>query len=165
MTDDWNEFIKSIARDKAVEKCKKVKRLNTILKSPIDRPRIQDSIIPIKELVRDIFIDDKRSVEGSILKKLSRGSYPIDISIDLHGYTVDNAYEVFYKTWIYAIKNNLKLMLVITGKGDRNRYSIRSELIKWINTPEISSYIIYISEAHNKHGGDGAFYLLLRRRF
>jgi DNA-nicking Smr family endonuclease len=56
-------------------------------------------------------------------------------------------------------------MLVITGKGDRNGYSIRSELMKWINIPEISSYIIYISEAHYKHGGDGAFYLILRRRF
>jgi DNA-nicking Smr family endonuclease len=165
MTDDWNEFRQLIKKDKSVEKCKQVKRVIKPIKSPIERPKIQDKIIPIHHLVRDIFIDDRRSVEGGILKRLSRGSHPIDISIDLHGYTVDKAYEVFYNTYLYATKSNLRLMLVITGKGDRNGYSIRSELMKWINIPEISSYIIYISEAHYKHGGDGAFYLILRRKF
>jgi hypothetical protein len=41
-------------------------------------------------------------------------------------------------------------MLVITGKGDRNGYSIRSELMNGINIPEISSYIIYILEAQRR---------------
>ena len=38
-------------------------------------------------------------------------------------------------------------MLVIIGKGDR---SIRSKLMNGINIPEISSYIIYISEAQSR---------------
>jgi len=163
MRDDWDDFIKSITRDKVVEKCKKVKRFTKSLKSPISRPPTRDIIIPIKSLIRDIFIDDRRSIEHSILRVLRHGSHLIDIKIDLHGYTIDQAYEIFYKTIFHAIENRLRLILIITGKGNRYGRSIRADLMKWINIPEISSHILYISEAHNKHGGDGAFYCLLRR--
>lgn len=163
MTDDWNDFIKLILKDKVVEKCKKIKRFTPLSKLPIEKSYIQEGIIPIKP--RDIFIDDRRTIEVSILKKLSRGSHPIDITIDLHGYKIDDAYEIFYRAIVYGIKNRLRLILVITGKGEKNGRSIRSELIKWINIPKISSYILYVAEADKKHGGDGAFYCLLRRRF
>ena len=164
MTDDWNEFKKLISQDKAVERCKKVKNISQPIKSLPNRQIIHERIIPIQSLIRDIFIDDRRSVERGILDRLSRGSHPIDIAIDLHGYKVEDAYKAFYNALLSGIKNNLRLMLVITGKGDRSGYSIRSQLMKWVNIPEISSYIIYMSEAHQKHGGDGAFYLVLRRK-
>ncbi len=164
MTDDWSEFKRSISIDKSVESCKKINRLIKPVKWQPNIKPYQEIFNEIPGLVRDIFIDDRRSVERGILDRLSRGSHQIDMSIDLHGYTIEDSYKVFYNAFICAIKNNLRLMLVITGKGDKNSHSIRSQLLRWVNIPEISSYIIYISEAHRKHGGDGAFYLVLRKK-
>ncbi len=164
MTYDWDEFKRSILIDKSLEKSKRVRRFIKDRNFFPKKIQTQEKIIPIQQLVRDIFIDDSRSVNRGILDRLRRGSYPIDISVDLHGYTIEEAYKVFYQAFLCGIKNNLRLILVITGKGDSSGYSIRSQLLKWVNIPEVSSYIIYISEAHNKHGGDGAFYLFLRTR-
>ena len=164
MTDDWHEFKKTISFDKSVERCKKINRIIQPFKSQPNIALSQDRITAIQPLIRDILINDKRSVERSILDRLRRGSHKIDMSVDLHGYKIEEAYKVFYNRVLYVIQNNLRLLLVITGKGDKNSYSIRSQLLKWVNIPEISSYIIYMSEAHKKHGGDGAFYLVFRRK-
>jgi DNA-nicking Smr family endonuclease len=165
MTDDWTQFKKLIARDKTVEKCKKVKSLLGENHKPHRKIiATTDTIKPIEPLIRDIFIDDRRSVERVTLKKLGRGSHKIDIAVDLHGYTISDSYNIFYETFLTAINSGYKLLLVITGKGDMGGKSIRSSLLKWVNIPEISSYIIYMSHADKNHGGSGAFYIVLRKK-
>lgn len=164
MTDDWTQFKKLISQDKTVERCKRVKNLTKHNQYQRRIIPTTDKLIPIEPLVRDIFIDDRRSVERGILKRLGRASYAVDIAIDLHGYTIEEAYKIFYETFLKAINSGCKLLLVITGKGDISGNSIRSNLLKWVNIPEISSYIIYMSHAHKTHGGSGAFYIVLRKK-
>ncbi len=117
-----------------------------------------------QNLAREIILDDVKCIERNTLKKLSTGKFLIDISVDLHGYTVDDAYEIFYKTLSLALSKSFKTMLVITGKGDKDQYTIRNQLLHWVNIPQISSNIQYITHANQNDGGEGAFYFLLRRR-
>jgi DNA-nicking Smr family endonuclease len=161
---DWIEFKNAISLSKAIEKCKGIQSFNlnkkktpVVLESTPELPFHQN-------LAREIILDDTRYVERNTLKKLSTGKLPIDISVDLHGYTVDDAYDIFYKTLSLALSQGLKSMLVITGKGDKDQYTIRNQLMHWVNIPKISSNILHITHANQNKGGEGAFYFLLRRR-
>ena len=68
-------------------------------------------------------------------------------------------------------------MLVITGKGSRSRGAgaplsfgegamgvLREALPGWINRPALRPLVLAFCAARPKHGGDGAFYVLLKRR-
>jgi DNA-nicking Smr family endonuclease len=62
-----------------------------------------------------------------------------------------------------------KVVLVITGKGLREDDGhvrtgrIRAEFPHWLNRPENRVRIHGVRGAHVRHGGGGAFYVLLRR--
>ena len=162
---DWLKFKFNVSKDKKVEKFKQgIKSL-----PPEKKISRTTEIPPLKmyssrtNLVREIVLNDQACVERSIIKKLRTGTLPINMSIDLHGYTIDQAHRIFYKSFCNAVSQGLRLMLVITGKGNRNEASIRNQLMNWVNLPEISSNIIYITHAIQSHGGEGAFYIVLRR--
>ena len=57
-----------------------------------------------------------------------------------------------------------RVLLVITGKGRADRPSrIRSELNYWLEASRLRSRIAAMRQAHPRHGGSGAFYVILRR--
>jgi hypothetical protein len=69
---------------------------------------------------------------------------------------------------------DLRLLLVITGKGrggDREDYGpipIRRGVLKqqvpgWLTAPPLGPLVLEIREAHQRHGGGGAYYVYLRR--
>lgn len=161
---DWIAFKNTTSLDKSIEKCKGIRSLN-VKKKVV--PRVLETKVEMPfnlNLAHEIALDDTRCIERNTLKKLSTGKFSIDISVDLHGYTVDDAYEIFYKTLSIALSQSFKTMLVITGKGNKDQYTIRNQLMHWVNIPKISSNILYITHANRNDGGEGAFYLLLRRR-
>ena len=100
-------------------------------------------------------------------KKVDKGKYYIDATLDLHGYTLDSAYD---KLIDFIIKNyNLanKCLLIITGWGSTNKNnsnSIKSNFSKWLQNEQIAKIILYYREAINSHGGKGAFYVLLKSK-
>ena len=60
-------------------------------------------------------------------------------------------------------------MLIITGKGGvkfskTSSGSIKQSLPAWINQGNLKNMILGFSIAKPKDGGDGAFYVLLRRK-
>lgn len=78
---------------------------------------------------------------------------------------------------INAVAFNYRAVLVITGKGDPNpkpvnipwgidapspRGIIRQKLREWLHAPILRKYIAAVSVANLKHGGSGAFYVLLK---
>lgn len=163
---DWIEYQKFVQRDKAVERCKSNKIIFKSLPAPRTKVFLKTARLTLSDTSSHIIsIDDRRTIEKSILNKLAKGTYPIDFSIDLHGHKLDQAYVAFYHAFFSSLEQNFKLILVITGKGSMDGHSIRSQFVQaWIHVPEIGKHILYISKAPQKHGGEGAFYLLLRKR-
>ena len=105
--------------------------------------------------------------------RLQKGQMPIDARLDLHGMTVEQAKLRLKSFLLNAHARGDRVILVITGKGLRsgfdefnrpNRGVIREGLPQWVKDKDIAPMIVQITPAHRQHGGDGAFYLYLRRK-
>tara|TARA_Y100001970_G_C14091917_1_gene780500 strand:+ start:492 stop:1034 length:543 start_codon:yes stop_codon:yes gene_type:complete len=113
-------------------------------------------------------------------KKLRRGKINIDKKVDFHGNTLAEAEIIFNQTVIDSYNNSKRCILFITGKGlginkkNEGEYylkkpklfygKIRTSFFSWIKKDEVSKYILNVEQAKIEHGGDGAFYVYLRKR-
>ena len=99
-------------------------------------------------------------------KKLKNGDFKIDLKLDFHGLTLEQAFNSLLYNIENAYNNNLRFLLVITGKGkgtQEGRESIKSQFTYWMKHPNISSKVIKYTTANQKDGGSGAFYILLKK--
>jgi DNA-nicking Smr family endonuclease len=105
--------------------------------------------------------------------QLRRGKSHPEARIDLHGMTVADAHSALTAFILRAHADGRRLVLVITGKGqggDRgwpapeNRGVLRRQVPHWLGLPPLAPVILQVVEAHQRHGGSGAFYIYLRRR-
>ncbi len=96
-------------------------------------------------------------------KKVRRGRVEIDKKIDLHDLTKVEAERALRRALVRAYNQNLKTLLVVTGKGVRLQGVLRQAFPKWMNDPDIRPIIASYSQAHIRHGGSGAWYIFLKR--
>lgn len=103
---------------------------------------------------------DKRSVE-----RLNRGEREIEAKLDLHGMTREEAHGALSHFVFGAAERGLRCVLVVTGKGRGEGGGVlKAEVPRWLNTEPLRGQILAFSRARPRHGGDGALYLLLKRR-
>jgi DNA-nicking Smr family endonuclease len=58
-----------------------------------------------------------------------------------------------------------RCVLVITGKGTREGSGVlRANVPRWLNQAPLRDRILGFSYARPQHGGEGALYVLIRRR-
>ncbi|MDC3131747.1 Smr/MutS family protein [Pelagibacteraceae bacterium] len=113
---------------------------------------------------------------GEINKDLKKGRIKIDRRLDLHGYSILDAYEKFKDEVIKLYNKNKRCMLVITGKGvhlkgkqntEENpklfHGKIKKSIIDWIKEDQFKNYILTYQDAGFDYGGDGALFVYLRR--
>lgn len=110
-----------------------------------------------------IEVDDLTGLDATFAKKLLAGQYKIDLVIDLHSYTQNAAHELLMQTVNMAIMSKKRCILVITGKGRQGQGVLLGQVPKWLNTLPFSKNILAITRANIKHGGDGAYYVVLKR--
>ena len=96
-------------------------------------------------------------------------------TIDLHGFTLDKANNVIEEFINQCFKNHVNKIIVITGKGLRsknkeNPYVSKDLSILKNSVPEyvkskqhLMKIIKKIEEASVEHGGQGAFYIFLKK--
>ena len=110
-------------------------------------------------------------------KGIRKGSLNIDKKIDFHGKTLIESEERFNKTIIECYNSGLRCLLFVTGKGlykSRNTENInkpklyhsviRSAFVQWAKSNKLSRYVLSFEKASIEHGGDGAFYVYLRKK-
>lgn len=114
---------------------------------------------------------DQHGLDGSWERKLAKAQISPDLTLDLHGHTLDAAHARLDAGLAQAVAMGARLLLVITGKprpvaaadrGDR-RGAIRAKLIDWLAAGSHASRIAAVRPAHQRHGGSGALYVILRR--
>ena len=106
--------------------------------------------------------NEKQNIKIGTIKKL-----------DLHGFSLEDANKIVKKFIIESHENNLKQLLIITGKGSRSethknpylsekmsvlRYSV-PEFIK--NDEELIKIVRKLSTDNLKDDGKGSFYIFL----
>jgi len=99
------------------------------------------------------------SIGGHPDAHLRRGRLDPQARLDLHGMTQSAAYRTLLKFLIDAQMQEKSLVLVITGKGG----VLREQLPLWLGQADLKGLVAGLREAHVKHGGAGAFYVLMRK--
>jgi DNA-nicking Smr family endonuclease len=108
-------------------------------------------------------------LDASWDRRLARGLARPDIAIDLHGHSLATAHDLLDRRLEEAIGAGVRLVLLITGKPPRDdrfpvtRGAIRTSIHAWLNSSRHSAHIAAVRNAHPRHGGAGALYLVLRR--
>jgi DNA-nicking Smr family endonuclease len=104
-------------------------------------------------------------------QRVARGHTEIDLRLDLHGMTQQQAHAALLRFLYRAQAEDAKLVLVVTGKGvgaatgsASERGVLRRQVPLWLSLPEFRRFIVSFEQAHSAHGGEGALYLRLRRR-
>ena len=112
-------------------------------------------------LKQDIQINKRMKI------KLERGMIRPETKLDLHGKTLVEAKESLTAFIMSCIDNNIRCILIITGKKktlNGSKGLIRENLPLWLKESELSNYILYHCYAIKKDGDDGARYILLRKK-
>ncbi|WP_026758015.1 Smr/MutS family protein [Sediminimonas qiaohouensis] len=104
--------------------------------------------------------------------KLRRGKLRPEARIDLHGMTMDRAHGALTAFILKSQAQGRRLVLVITGKGKERdsdgpiparRGVLRHQVPHWLSVPPLAQAVLQVSQAHISHGGEGAYYVYLRR--
>ncbi|MAP93341.1 MAG: hypothetical protein CMK07_00165 [Ponticaulis sp.] len=96
-------------------------------------------------------------------RKIRRGKLETGPRLDLHGHTQDSARTALFQFVRFHQSQNEVSVLVITGKGRAGKGVIRQRFLDWLSEPEFKLIVSGYAQAHRKHGGDGAFYVFLRK--
>lgn len=102
-------------------------------------------------------------IQDGVFKKLRQGKYQIEARLDLHRMTIEKAREMVFSFIQDCMKYDLRTVLILPGKGDRNTEDpalLKSYLVHWL--PQLEDVMAYHT-AQPKDGGAGAFYVLLRK--
>ena len=112
------------------------------------------------------------AMDRKTFERMMRGRVRPQARIDLHGMTAAHAHDALRGFMLRAHHEGLRLVLVITGKGRRGgedaiipeRHGVlRHQVPQWLRLPPLASLVLQIAPAHRSHGGDGAYYVYLRR--
>lgn len=104
--------------------------------------------------------------------RLRRGKLSPEARIDLHGMTLAQAQPALTGFILRSHAQGRRLVLVITGKGKRadddgpipvRHGALRHSVPQWLSSPPLAQVVLQVSAAHQRHGGDGAYYVYLRR--
>ena len=108
------------------------------------------------------------TLDGGWDRRLRRGIISPDRTIDLHGHTLATARDALDHALARAVADEVRVLLVITGrppKGEEKRRGlIRASIGDWLGQSGYSNRIAAVRNAHPRHGGAGALYLIMRRK-
>jgi len=107
---------------------------------------------------------DTTGIDRRTADRFRRGRMEIDGRIDLHGMTQEQAHGALTGFIRASAVQGRRCLLVITGKGTRGEGVIRRALPHWLGDAMLRPLILAYVQAQPQHGGQGAFYVLLRRR-
>jgi len=134
-------------------------------------PRIDLAERGLSPVGRPVAGLDRRNAE-----RLRRGMRQPEARIDLHGMTAERAHLALDRCIAQALAQGERLLLVITGKGGRRRGPddapfmredcgvLRQQAPEWLRSGPHARHIVGIYQAHQRHGGAGAFYVYLKKR-
>jgi DNA-nicking Smr family endonuclease len=131
---------------------------------------------PAKHELRPAITERMRALplqmDRKTFSKMTRGKVKPEGKLDLHGMRVESAHPALVQFILKAQASGKRLVLVITGKGkDRDepgpiptpRGVLRHHVPQWLALPPLAQAVLQVAPAHVSHGGDGAYYVYLRR--
>lgn len=105
--------------------------------------------------------------------RMKKGKLAPERKLDLHGMTLAQAHPALTRFVRGAHADGCRLVIVVTGKGRTGadeggpiptpRGVLRHHVPGWLNAAAMRPYVLQVTDAHQRHGGSGAYYVYLRR--
>lgn len=108
-------------------------------------------------------------IDRNSARRLRQGKFTIEATLDLHGMHRQEAFDTLTGFLKRGFEQQKRCVLIITGKGRFNTEGgftdgvLRQQLPKWLAAEPCTHWVLRHERAQPHHGGDGAFYILLRR--
>lgn len=110
-------------------------------------------------------------IDKNTLNKFKKEEFRIEAVLDLHGYKEDDAFEKVEDFITSCYNQGKRCVVVVTGKGNIHQNDdiyapkgvLKRQTPQWLNMPRIRSMILIFKNPSERHGGQGALYILLRR--
>jgi DNA-nicking Smr family endonuclease len=136
-----------------------------------NRPaKTQASVMDSRFRGNDEKIGTGTNLDATWDRRIHKGGIVPDISVDLHETTLSGAYARLDRTLEQAIHQKLRVVLLVTGHArshDRasgqGRGAIAAVVRDWLAASRHASAISAVRQAHPRHGGAGALYIVLKR--
>lgn len=103
-------------------------------------------------------------------RRMSQGKLRPEARLDLHGMTLAEAQPELTRFILSCHANDRRLVLVITGKGRGDHGplptrpgALRHQVPHWLHSAPLAQVVQQVTSAHDRHGGEGAYYVYLRR--
>ena len=112
------------------------------------------------------------TMDQKAFHRLKAGKLRPEGKLDLHGMTLDVAHPALIDFVLGARVSGKRLLLVVTGKGKVRDEGgpiptrtgvLRHQVPQWLRLPPLAPLILQVVQAHQSHGGLGAYYVYLRR--
>lgn len=126
----------------------------------------------LKPSIARSLASDPLQMDEKAFRRMKRGKIRPEGKLDLHGMRIDTAHPALTRFILSAQASGKRLVLVVTGKGkDRDepgpmpvpRGVLRHKVPQWLALPPLAQAVLQVTPAHISHGGEGAYYVYLRR--
>ena len=88
-----------------------------------------------------------------------------EMNLDLHGQTLYSARLLLHKFIFNCYEQNIRNILIITGKGQNNKGALKMEVPKWLSDKFFNKFLVNFNVAPRHLGGEGALLVRLKNRF
>jgi len=136
--------------------------------------KLSNKITPKTKIENEVNKNNLNKESYLLKRKLRKGDVSIDRKVDFHGLSLEQAKRKFVKIIDECFYSNARCILFITGKGIKKSNHgtthaklfhgiIRENFQKWVLEKGVASKILSVTPAGFSHGGDGAFFVYLRK--
>lgn len=102
-------------------------------------------------------------VQHGVFKRLKRGDYGIEASLDLHHHSLRQAREALFNFIQLCHRRGVRSAIVVHGMGRHSKPHpalLKSYVVKWLKQLEP---VMAFNSAQRHHGGAGSVYVMLRK--
>lgn len=92
-------------------------------------------------------------------RRLQAGKVRIEARLDLHHMTESEAFHAVQVFISKALQRGWRVLLIITGRGA----VLQAALPRWVQEGQAKRHVRWLEPAATRHGGVGAYYIMLRR--
>lgn len=166
--DEWGDFIQKVNKVRNRRAClpqdiQKMRHPVSVIIDGYEKPysNHKDSDIEVKK--RRVQLSNHESCE--IIRKIRRSKIRLERTLDLHWETEESAYKKTIGFILESYEAGLRYLLIIVGKGKNGKGKLRDSLASWVeNHCKTRELLMLVEEALPQHGGEGAYYVFLRRK-
>lgn len=141
-----------------------------IARMTVHQPRAQMPVFSEASMQAPLMLGGYAGIDRNTANRFRKGELELDGTVDLHGMSREKAHRAI-SGFIHAhYMRGSRCLLAITGKGVKRadevevRGVLREMLPQWLAEPGLRPLVLACDVAKPKHGGAGAYYILLRRK-